>query len=71
MDPDDLKKRRRFEGVVQLAKPSFLLLQRDTGPVIVAKSTQIDGKPLNKGDEVSFELVFSVKGAFADHLNLM
>jgi tetratricopeptide (TPR) repeat protein len=71
MDPNDLKKRRRFEGVVQLAKPSFLLLQRDIGPVILAKSTQIDGKPLNKGDKVSFELIFSVKGAFADHLKMM
>src|SRR5580692_9703044 len=71
MDPADLKKRRRFEGIIQFTKPNFVLIQRETGPVILAKSTQIDGKPLNKGDKVTFELSFSIKGAFAENLQLM
>ena len=71
MDPADLKKRRRFEGIVQFTKPNFVLIQRETGPVILAKSTQIDGRPLNKGDKVTFELSFSIKGAFAENLQLM
>jgi cold shock CspA family protein len=71
MDPTDLKKRRRFEGIVQLTKPNFVLIQRESGPVVLAKATQIDSKPLEKGDKVTFELSFSLKGAFAENLQPM
>lgn len=70
-DPTDLTKRLQFVGTIQHAKPGYVLIQPDEGPVLISTTTATGGTTLNRGLKVSFELVFSAKGPLAENLKII
>jgi cold shock CspA family protein len=70
-DSADLTKRMRFAGVIQHVKPGYALIQPDEGSVVISTMTMVSGKILQRGQNVTFELTFSAKGAFAENLKIV
>lgn len=69
-DPADPNKRLRFTGVIQHSKPGFFLIQPTEGPTVVSTMTTVGPTVLRRGQKVTFELTFSAKGPFAEHLEI-
>jgi hypothetical protein len=69
-DPANLTKRVRIGGVIQHVKPGYLLIQPDEGPVVISTMTLVGGVVLNRGQKVTFEPMFSAKGALAENLKI-
>jgi cold shock CspA family protein len=62
--------RTRVEGLVEVVKPGYILVQPEKGPVILSKTTILNGANLKEKQKVSFELTFSAKGPLAENLKL-
>jgi cold shock CspA family protein len=62
--------RVRVEGLVEVVKPGYILVQPEKGPVILSKTTILNGENLKEKQKVSFELTFSAKGPLAENLKL-
>ena len=69
-DPADLSKRMTFTGTIEHAKPGLVLIQPQDGPVLISTQTLVGSTLLQRGHKVSFELTFSAKGPFAEHLQI-
>jgi cold shock CspA family protein len=69
-DPETQQK-LKFNGVVMVAKPSFVLIQHDDGQMVISKMTVVGGKVLEKNQKVEFELSFSAKSPLAENLRLV
>jgi len=70
-DPRDSDgKRVTFSGVVKAVKPSFIFIQPPDGFDVISSTTVIKGVPVQRGDNVEFNLTFSAKGPFAENLQL-
>jgi tetratricopeptide (TPR) repeat protein len=69
-DPADPSKRMRFTGTIEHAKPGLVLIQPDQGPVVISTQTLVGSTLLQRGQKVSFDLSFSAKGPFAEHLQI-
>lgn len=67
-DPTDRSKPLRLAGIVQIVKPGYLLIQPDSGPLVISTSTVVDGVPLKHAEQVNFEISFSAKGPLAETL---
>lgn len=67
-DPLDRSKPLRVGGWIQVIKPGYVLIQPESGPMVITTMTWVDGTPLKVGDKVDFEITFSAKGAFAENL---
>lgn len=61
----------RFNGVIVLVRPSFVLIQHDDGQTVISKMTSVGGKPLEKQQKVDFELSFSAKSPLGENLRLV
>jgi tetratricopeptide (TPR) repeat protein len=70
-DIADLTKRMRFAGVIQHIKPGYVLIQLDEGPVVISTMTNVGATILQRSHKVTFELSFSAKGPFAEHLEIV
>jgi len=69
-DPADPSKRMRFTRTIEHAKPGLVLIQPEEGPVVISTQTLVGSTALQRGQKVSFELTFSAKGPFAEHLQI-
>jgi tetratricopeptide (TPR) repeat protein len=67
-DPSDPSKRLRFAGVIENAKPGYAFIRPDEGPVVISSTTKAGQRVLKSRDKVTFDLSFSAKGPFADHV---
>jgi tetratricopeptide (TPR) repeat protein len=67
-DPADRSKPLRLSGSIQVIKQGWVLLQPESGPMVIATMTWVGGSPLKGGDKVDFDITFSAKGAFAENL---
>ena len=69
-DPADPAKRIRFNGVIEHAKPGLVLIQPEEGPLVISTQTMVGSTLLQRGQKVTFDLTFSAKGPFAEHMLL-
>jgi cold shock CspA family protein len=69
-DPADHVKRMRFNGVIEHAKPGLVLIQPQEGSLVISTQTMVGSTLLQRGHKVTFDLTFSAKGPFAEHLQL-
>lgn len=67
-DPADASKILRLNGVVQIVKPRFVLIQPESGHLVISTSTFAEGAPLKQGEQLSFEISFSAKGPLAESM---
>lgn len=58
----------RFTGTVVHIKPTYVIVQPEDGPTVISKMTTIGSKPIQKGQQVTFELSFSAKAPLAERL---
>ena len=62
--------RTRIEGTIEVVKPGYILVQPEKGPVILSKTTILNGANLKEKQKVSLELTFSAKGPLAENLKV-
>jgi cold shock CspA family protein len=67
-DPADHSQALRLTGVIQVVKPGFLLIQPESGPLVLSTVTFVHGAALRQGEEVSFDITFSAKGPLAENV---
>lgn len=68
-DPEDPSKRLRLSVVVHV-KPGYVLIQPDSGPVIISTTTVVGVAALQRHQKLTFALSFSAKGPLAENLQL-
>lgn len=68
-DPSNPTKRMRFEGSIEVVKPGYVLIQPEQGPMILGRTTNLNGDPLKHKQKVRFDVTFSAKGPLAENLS--
>jgi hypothetical protein len=60
----------QLRGTVITVKPAYIFIQTEKYPNFISRTTRIDKTILQRGMRVSFEPVFSAKGAYADNVTV-